>query len=320
MNKLRRFYNQNSRGIWLVAIIIALFFIFLQLIDYWTEEKNREKISNKNYNNTIQNEIKTQNNIKLESNKSVVTGENKQSSTLNTEIETIQNFLNSCSQGKLQEAYDMLTEECKEEMYNTLEEFINLYYKKIFTEQNMNFNIENWINSTYKVNIYGDILATGKESGGAALQDYITIEKKDKEYKLNINNYIGRRSIDKENIIDDVKIAVIDRNIYMDYETYNIKIENNTQEDILLDTKQNIKSMYIKDSKGGKYSAYSHELTTADLFVQSGHVRNLKIKYYSSFNSSKEIESLVFSDVVMDYNQNTQSINKNSIKELQISI
>lgn len=106
----------------------------------------------------------------------------------------------------------------------------------------------------------------------------------------------------------------------MDYESYEIEVKNNTEKDILMDTKENLKSMYIKDSKDVKYSAYSHEISFADLYVQRKQKRTLKLKYYSSYNSAKNIEKLVFSNVVMDYNRESDTINSNSIQKLDISI
>lgn len=320
MNRLRRFYNQNRKGVWLIIIMIILLYILLQIIDFFVAEKNKKENEEKNNNQVIQNEIKTDNNIKLESNKSSITGEKKQTSMLNTEVEAIQKFLNLCTQGKVEEAYEMLTQECKEEMYSSLEEFTNLYYNNSFAQENMSFDIENWVDSTYKVKIYGDILATGKEAAEDALQDYITVKNVDNEYKLNINSYIGRYEINKDSEKDNVKITVVSRDVYMDYETYDIKVENNSDKDILLDTKQNVKSMYVIDSKKAKYSSYNNEITIADLTVRSGQTKNLKIKYYNSYNISKEIEKLVFSDVVMDYDISTQAIKRDSIQQIEVLI
>ena len=319
MNKLRRFYNQNSRGIWTLAIIIAFFLILLRLVNLWTAKKSTEELTNNQIK--IENSvIKTENNINLESELSGITGEKKSSTIISTEVKIIQEFLNNCEKKDTEKAYDMLTEECKDEMYDTEEKFKEQYCNNNFKDDNMNFNIENWINSTYKVKVFEDIMATGKYEDRPVVQDYITVKKEGETYKLNINNYIGRSELNKEKSKDGVKIKIINRNIYMDYESYEIEVKNNTEKDILMDTKENLKSMYIKDSKDVKYSAYSHEISFADLYVQRKQKRTLKLKYYSSYNSAKNIEKLVFSNVVMDYNRESDTINSNSIQKLDISI
>ena len=42
MHNLKRFYDQNRKGIWMAIIIIASIFILLQLLNYFAK-KNNEK-------------------------------------------------------------------------------------------------------------------------------------------------------------------------------------------------------------------------------------------------------------------------------------
>lgn len=318
MNRLKRFYNQNSKGIWTLAIIIAFFLVLLKLLNLWSAKKiNEEYKNNSSSTNSI---LQTENNINLESEKSVVTGEKKVSSNLNKEVQTIQEFLNSCENKDTTKAYEMLTDECKEQLYNSEDEFVEQYCNINFKDNSMNFNIENWVNSTYKVKMFDDIMSTGKYEDGPVVQDYITVEKEKNEYKLNINNYIGKNLLNKETTKNNITIKVINRNIYMDYEIYDLEVKNNTENDILLDTKENLESMYIKDTKNVKYSSYSHEISLADLYVQKGQKRNLKIKYYSSYNSGKKIKEIGFSNVIMEYNKEDNTINREKIQELKVSI
>ena len=140
MNKLRRFYNQNSRGIWTLAIIIAFFLILLRLVNLWTAKKSTEELTNNQIK--IENSvIKTENNINLESELSGITGEKKSSTIISTEVKIIQEFLNNCEKKDTEKAYDMLTEECKDEMYDTEEKFKEQYCNNNFKDDNMNFNI-----------------------------------------------------------------------------------------------------------------------------------------------------------------------------------
>ena len=96
----------------------------------------------------------------------------------------------------------------------------------------MNFNIENWVDNTYKVEMYQDALSTGQVTNGGSKRDHITINKSGSQYKLNINSFIKRDYINKEVENSDIKFIVESRNVYMDYQSYNIKIKNNTGKDI----------------------------------------------------------------------------------------
>lgn len=319
MNKLRRFYNQNSKGIWTLAIIIAFFLILLKLVDFWVGKHFEEQRQN-NQANSVNTTISTGDNINLNSNKSGVTGEEISKTKLSTDVEIIREFLDNCSEGKTEEAYEFLTQECKEEMYDSIEKFREYYCNNNFKEKNMNFNIENWVNNTYRVQMVDDIMATGKFEDGPVKQDYITLKKEDGKNKLNINNYIGRSVLNKEKSTNNINIKVINKNVYMDYETYDIEVRNDTDNDILLDTKENIKSMYIKDSKGTKYSSYSHEIALVDLYVQKKQKRNIKIKYYSSYNSGKDIKEMVFSKVNMNYKRENNLVDIEEFKEIKVNL
>ena len=295
MYSIKRFYNQNRRNIWLVIIIIAFLFIIFRLINTFYSNSRRierEALQN-NVNNT--NDISEENNNIIISNSSA-TGETISNSSLKTDTDVITEFLENCNNGNVEEAYNMLTDECKEEMFSTVEDFRTFYYGNIFNGNKVTFEIENWVNYIYKVDIVPDMLSTGKVNN-TVMQDYITVDNYTGEYKLNINNYISRRDINKSQEKDNVKITVNNRD--MEYEEYNLTIENNGETSIVLDDLTNLESMYIEDQNEMHYTAYTHEITKDMLEIPSGTSKTIEIKYYSRFSSSRNIEKLVFSNVNM---------------------
>ena len=126
-------------------------------------------------------------------------------------IKVIDEFFKYCNEQKIQEAYDLLTEECKDELYSSLQVFYETYYKEVINGEKKNISVENWVNDTYKVKISEDFLSTGKYSEENTIQDYITIKKDDNnEYKLNINGYIERKKQDKEDNYKNINVKVLD--------------------------------------------------------------------------------------------------------------
>ena len=190
----------------------------------------------------------------------------------------------------------------KNQMYSNLETFKQSYYKNVFNGEKKNFTIENWVKNTYRVNITGDILATGKDDDYSK-QDYITVKQVDDEYKLNINNYIGYSSINKKTTKNNISVNVISKNTYKDYEEYTINVTNNTENIVQLDNINNIDTLYLEDSKGVKYPYYNHELTTQSITVQPGESKDVTIKFYSSYVSTKKIEHIVFSNIILKNGQ-----------------
>ena len=213
----------------------------------------------------------------------------------------IDDFINFCNEKNLQEAYDLLTEDCKEELYPTLENFEQSYYNNLFTNGKKNVSVENWVNNIYKASIKDDFLSTGKYSKENTIQDYITVIDKDNEYKLNINGYIGEKEINKSKEDENVTIEIENTNAYMDYQTYKIKVTNHTDYTMLLDDGVSIDAMYIEDSNGNKYSAYTHEINSAELKISPRETKEISIKYYSRYGSDKKIDKVVFSRMILNY-------------------
>ena len=257
-----------------------------------------EKKSTVNISDNITARTNT-NTTTLTTNESVVTGNSVSSNQLQNDTTIIDNFISYCNNKELQQAYDLLTQECKTQMYTTLEVFEQAYYNDVFAGKSKNCSIENWVNNTYKVKIMDDILATGRSSNGYSKQDYMTIVKVDDGYKLNINNYIGYTSINETTQQDNISMNVVSKNTYMDYEQYTIRVTNNTEGTILLDSRTNAKTLYLQDSKEVQYSSYSHELTEPMLTVSSGQTKEVTIKFYSSYVSTKKIEYIVFSNLIL---------------------
>lgn len=304
---LIRYYNQNRKKIWGILIIIISAFILLQLLNYVLRKNNENKLIAQN-NALKETNINSSNNTKLTTNQSVVTGESISSSQLQDATTVIDNFITYCNNKELEKAYDLLTDECKEEIYNTLEVFEQAYYNDVFNGESRNCTVENWINDTYKVKITENILSTGKSTNGYSKQDYITVKKVEDGYKLNINNYIGYTEINKITSKDNITMEVLSKNTYMEYEKYTIKVTNNTEDTMVLDSRTDAKSLYLQDSKELTYSSYSNELTEPTLTIPSGQTKEVTIKFYSSYISTKNIKYIVFSDLSLYNDQLSEKV------------
>ena len=293
LNNLRRYYNQNRRKIWKVIIVIAFAFAMLQVANTIARNNSERQIRQAIAQTEVQQrESNNESNEVVSSNTSKTTGINKK-------ISTIEQFVNFCNQQDLENAYNMLTNNCKEEMFSDIDTFKNIYYESTFENKSKVVSIEKWTNNTYMVKYTEDALATGKIATTKEEQklDYITvIEDEDNNYKLNINSYIGYEEIDKTKEDNNVTIEVLGKHTYMNYETYVVKIINKSSQDIILDDLENSESIYIEDNKGVKYSSYSGELTQSMMKVLKGHTKQLSIRFFSSYVSTKSIKQLVFSN------------------------
>lgn len=297
MHNLMRFWYQNKNQIIKVGAIVIFVLLIIQVVNLFVKRNNEKKLENviNGTNINTNNTSSTENNTVI-SDKSAITGQNVSSKQLSTDTNTINNFINYCNQKDLEKAYSMLTEDCKLQIYTTLDTFTKAYYNDVFNGQKKTCTIENWFGNTYKVDIYDDMLATGKESKYSK-QDYITIETENGENKLNINNYIGHKDINKTTTNDNITVQVESRDTYKDYEEYTIKVRNDKDKTIQLDTIQSPKTLYLEDEKGVKYNYYSNELADSMLTIEAGHSKEMTIKFYSTYTSSKKIRRIVFSNL-----------------------
>ena len=299
--KIILWYNRNKRVMWRI-VIIALVAIFLARgIGYlWTQNLEDEQLGILASQNNTNTEL---NSVTLNDDKSTVSGKDLTKSQTNA-VTKIDEFVQYCNNNQFKEAYNLLSEDCKKEMYPTVEAFQQNYYNSIFKGTKKNVSVENWVNYIYKVKFVEDALATGIYNTDNTIQDYITVVTDDNdEMKLNINSYIGKKEINKENNDKNINIKVLEKHQYMDYETYLFEITNNSDITILLNDNNNnsTDTMYLLDDNKLKYPAYTHELSEAELKLASKETRKVKIKYYNKYSSSRKIKSVVFSEIILNY-------------------
>lgn len=318
MNKIIRYFNQNRKKVFIIIIIIVFLFGLLQLLNFFAKNNKNETINISGTNPVVQS------NKSVVSEKSAVSGTNVPETKLKSETEIIDSFFKYCNDGDIENAYNLLTDECKEEMYPTIDEFKRIYFYDLFSDGKRTYTVENWFGSTYQVRITGDILSTGKLDENQTKQDYITIVKKGSDYKLNINSYVGRTSPkDKTTTYNNVDITIDQIDTYMDYETYTISVKNNTENSILLDTDESTKSVYLLDKNNAKYYFFNNEVLKNKLVVQSKYTNKLKIKFASTYSSTKKIKSIIFSKFVLNYDDYKKVENKENyegIKTFRVNV
>lgn len=301
--RIVEWYNRNRQKISFIIIFMLIIIVANIVLVYLSNEIRKEQMEEEPTQNVMDYEIQEEfNQITIGSDSSALSGDDLTSSQIEM-LDIIEQFAEYCNNGNVEEAYNLLSAECKDEMYKTLNDFKVSYYDQVFAGEKKSISVENWSANIYKVTIQKDILSTGIYTDEDTLQDYMSvITDENNNYKLNINGYLGREDINLTEVQDNIEITVLRANTYKDYQTYTFKIVNNSDNTILLDDKSNINSMYLEDENGVEYSAYTHEISDAELVIPSGQTREIEIKYYNKYISSRQIEKIVFSRIVLKYN------------------
>lgn len=314
MYKFIRFYNQNRKAIYIFILIIVFLYAMLRLLNNSIKEKNMSYNTNSINNNLtigqaniISNDTEKNTNTQIQDDKST-------ENNISTPKKVIKDFIDYCNDNEIEKAYNLLSNDCKEELFQTKEIFKQQYYDVIFNNQLKMCDIEHWGQDTYKVEIYNDALSTGNID--VEITDYFTCVNQNDEYKLNIKNYVGKKSINKEVENKNIKIKVLEKITYMDYEYYNIQITNNSENDILLDPKIDTKTVYLQNSKGAKFYAFTNEIIDNEFIVRKEKTKNIKIKFSNNFSTNVKIKSLVFSNLILNYNEYENMENKEEYKDI----
>lgn len=315
MHKLFRYYNQNRKQIWITVIIIILIIFIIQLLNNVAKQQN-EKDKQQNEKNKQQKKETTYNNVVSydKESESIISDSNVSGEKKNIYGELIDKFFTYCINHNPEKAYELLSDDIKNHMYESEMLFEKLYYFPKF-DGDKQYSFQSWTTEnnryTYQVKIFDDMLSTGKKIDNY-IEDYVTIVKENSKYKLNINSYIGKEDINVVEKNENISIKVTKEYIYKDYRVFDFIVENNTNNQILLDTGKNTKTTYLLDNNDNKFEAFMYEINERDLLIDAKQTKKIQIKFNVVERKNLKIKSIMFNNIVLNYEQyNLNSENKN---------
>ena len=138
------------------------------------------------------------------------------------DIEIVREFINYCSTGNKEKAYNLLSESSKKNLYQNENKFEQLYYDKKW-KNSKNIKITNLKDNIFKVEaqrIYEVQNIT------VEIEDICSVVLENGYKKININNFIKEEKLDKKISIDNIQISAIKRQEYLNYEVYQLFVEN----------------------------------------------------------------------------------------------
>ena len=305
-SNLRRNLMGNRYKILAVIVAIILIPYFIQVLNEMTKQKN---ISN--------NTLVTESVYKPE--ETVISGDEVEPEIQENNEKIIEQFIQYCNAKEIEKAYNLLTDECKEVVFNSsIEKFKTNYVEKLFRTYKI-YNMQSWINrayTTYKVRILEDILSTG--TTGKEIEDYYTVVQQNGQTKLNIYSYIGREIINTKQTDQDITIQVINKDVFMEHELYNIKVKNNTNNTIMLDTQKYSKSTYLTARNNVTYRAFTNDLFDMDLKVSPKTISKISMKFNKKYSSNTSIEKMTFTDIIINLEEYEKLEDKQNYEKTKI--
>ena len=319
MNRLIRFYNQNRKTIWVWVIAIIFIIAIIQILNNISIELNKQQANqSQNIVNNTEEKNYTRQNKAVLSDGGISDQEKQESASV------VDDFLSHCIKGEIEEAYNLISNDCKKIFYPSLDAFRVQYYEEFF-KGNKKYDFQLWSSVgavVYQIKIHDDLLATGQVASIKNYkEDYYSVVEENNEVKLNINSFLGRVKRNKTNEKDNITIKVDSSDVYMDYEIYHLTITNNSDKNIILDTRENSDTTYVTTDSGANLEAMLFENYEEDLKIEAGETKNIDIKFSDSYQEGSGIYSVTFSRVVLDeenYLQNSDEYENYGVFEIEL--
>ena len=151
----------------------------------------------------------------------------KYQETVNT---TIDKYFKYCNNKEYENAYNMLTEDCKQYLYGDLSLFTE-YVDSIFNTYKT-YNIQNYSNVDdtyiYDINIIDDIESTGTTGGYNPYKEKLALRIENGEFKISNQGFIESKDYNIVSEDDYIRVTVKSKDVSYKKEGYNITIQNKT--------------------------------------------------------------------------------------------
>ena len=209
----------------------------------------------------------------------------------------INEYIGYCNKKEYENAYYMLSEECRNALYPNIEGF-KTYIDSIFDSKKLHY-IQNYSNVDktyiYSVCIFEDILATGLT--GSELSYYeekFVIKNNGGNLDLAIREYIGEENV--QNVYEDDYLKISIENVVQKYETqnYTVKITNRSEYPIVLADGTESKEILLglkEENRNLKNLSYK------GIVIYEGESKTFDLEFTKFYDEDEEAQSLIFNAV-----------------------
>ena len=190
--KIRNFFKDHKRTI----IIIFLVWLLIFAINFILSLRKEEKTLSSTFEPAV----------------SIVDSKTVPEKDHSLITDVVDKYMNYCNNGEYENAYNMLSENCKNKAFKGDIKKFEEYIKSIFT-QKKRYSLQSYSNyddkHIYLLEIFNDYLATGLTGEEfATFDEKLLMVKEGDEYKLNIGDFIDvvdlKRVVEGNEVILDV--------------------------------------------------------------------------------------------------------------------
>jgi len=277
--RIRQFFRRNKKVITFVLIL----WLVVIMVNEFLKTNTFEEFQRNSYNE----------------HEAVLSMGDKVPESLKQPInETIDRYFNYCNNKQYSEAYQMVSEECKEIYFPTLDEF-KKYIDMVFTENKI-YYLQNYSNYNdkyiYRMRIMEDLMATGL-TGEKFLYFYeekiVLEEKEDGTISLSLRQFVSNDLIEEVYEDDNMKIYIDDRDVFYEEEYYHIRVKNKTSNTIVLADTQEMKEVLLQVGSE-KRSCNNDNL---NLVIYPEETKDFTLSFTKFFDENEVANKLIFNTV-----------------------
>lgn len=235
--------------------------------------------------------------------------------------ELIGKFVENCNNKNYEAAYNLLSKECRNNIYPDIEDF-KLYVNYVFPTNKI-YNIQNFSNKDnkyiYTVTILDDILATGfnNEDEMEYYEEKYVITDNNGELQLSIREYIGSENLTYMYEDDYMKIKIESVDKKYDNVTYNFSIANKSDKTIVYSDYTADYEIALDTSKGTKRKV---DEVLEPVILEEGETKNYSAKYTIFFDEDTEINGLIFDYIRIYEDYSAYENGEEPVKDFSITI
>lgn len=215
--KIRRFFKKYKK----VIIFLIILWAIILLVNYALKNMPKDEKPKTTY----------------EPNISVMTDDEVPEKWQETIESTIDKFIQRCNNKEYESAYNMISEDCRQELYPTLNSFQKYVDAKFVTKRS--YSIQNFSNVgkqyIYDVNLMEDLMATGLTDKEFYYdEEKFVFTEKDKNLKFAIDGFVRKANLNMFAEDENLKINIYSKNVFYDHETYKVTITNRSSHPIVI--------------------------------------------------------------------------------------
>lgn len=300
--RLRHFFKKYKK----VILIILISWIIIIAINHFLKGYTPEPEPQTTY----------------EPHKSVMSDTSSTPISLREKIEDlIDEYVNYCNDGNYQQAFDMLSEECRKYEYN---DDINMFKEHVLIKMptNVKYCIQDYSNSNldgldlyvYEVRYLNDIMATGLtgEKYEYTVEKYSFYEDKKGNIQMGTGNYIYHKDVKKISENEYLKIDVIDKVANYSAEFYTVKLTNRSDYTIVISDGQETNEIFLVLS-----NEIRNRATLTDVVLKPNESKTITCDFQKFSDDGDASDRIVFSAIRVMENYSGSDANED-IKQSEI--